>query len=129
MGDQRVLSLKTCANSVLQSMTYGKSIMSQNIYQMFTDDPVEYNMKHLKTQLFMILITLLRDKGWTQAVAAKHLKVTGPRISNLFSGHLEKFSIDTLLEMLVRTGYKVDATFNPENVDQPLVMSLKKATL
>jgi predicted XRE-type DNA-binding protein len=101
--------------------------MSQNLFELLTDDPVEYNMKHLKTQLFMVLITLIRDKGWTQAKAAEELKVTQPRMSNLFKGYLDKFSIDTILEMLVRSGYKLDADFNPENENLPLVMNLKKA--
>lgn len=103
--------------------------MSQNIFELFTDDPVEYNMKHLKTQLFMTLITLIRQKGWSQAAAANELCVSAPRMSNLFKGYLEKFSIDTLLEMLVRIGYKLDADFDPENSAQPLVMNLKKAML
>lgn len=103
--------------------------MSQNLFELFTADPVEYNMKHLKTQLFMTLITLIRENEWTQAVAAKKLQVSAPRMSNLFKGYLEKFSIDTLLEMLVRIGYKVDADFNPENSAQPLVINVKKATL
>lgn len=103
--------------------------MSQNLFALFTDDPVEYNMQHLKTQLFTVLITLIRQKDWTQAAAAQELKISAPRMSNLFKGHLEKFSIDTLLEMLVRIGYKLDADFNPANPDQPLVMNLKKAML
>lgn len=103
--------------------------MSQNLFALFTDDPVEYNMKNLKTQLFMTLIALIRENEWTQADAAKRLNISAPRMSNLFKGYLEKFSIDTLLEMLVRIGYKIEADFNPENKAKPLVMSLKKATL
>jgi predicted XRE-type DNA-binding protein len=103
--------------------------MSQNLYEAFSTDPVEFNMKHLKTQLFVTLITLIREKEWTQKDAAKKLHVSAPRMSNLFKGYLDKFSIDTLLEMLVRIGYKVDADFNPENKFQPFVMNIKKATL
>ncbi|MDD0979778.1 helix-turn-helix domain-containing protein [Pseudomonas shahriarae] len=103
--------------------------MTQNLFELFTDDPVEYNLQHLKTQLFMVLITLIRQKSWNQATAAQHLNVTTPRMSNLFKGHLDKFSIDALLQMLVRIGYKLDADFDPENKAQPLVMNLKKAML
>ncbi|WP_455927057.1 helix-turn-helix domain-containing protein [Pseudomonas capeferrum] len=103
--------------------------MSQNLFELFTDDPVEFNMKHLKTQLFMVLIALIRQKGWNQATAAHELSITKPRMSNLFKGYLEKFSIDALLQMLVRIGYKVDADFDPENSARPLVMNLKKAML
>lgn len=100
--------------------------MSQNIFQLFSDDPVEFNLKHLKSQLFMALIKLIRERGMSQAEAAQLLKISQPRVSNLFKGHLEKFSIDGLLEMLVRLGYKVETTFNSDNVAQPLVMSLSK---
>ncbi|NWA06781.1 helix-turn-helix domain-containing protein [Pseudomonas gingeri] len=103
--------------------------MSQNIFELFTADPVEFNMKYLKTQLFMVLIALIKQKGWNQATAAHELSITKPRMSNLFKGYLEKFSIDALLEMLVRIGYKVDADFDPENTARPLVVNLKKAML
>jgi predicted XRE-type DNA-binding protein len=101
--------------------------MSQNLFELFTDDPVEYNMKHFKTQLLMVLIQLIRAKGWTQAEAARELKVGKSRMSNLFTGKLERFSVDTLLEMLVRSGYKLDADFDPTNVKVPLIINLKKS--
>lgn len=101
--------------------------MSKNLYERFADNPVEYNMKHLKTQLFMALITLIRENDWTQAHAAKELNISAPRMSNLFKGYLDKFSIDALIEMLVRTGYKLDADFDPRNSERPLVLNLKKA--
>lgn len=103
--------------------------MNQNVYEMFTTDPVEYNMKHLKIQLYAALKKLILEKGWSQTEAAQALNVSSPRMSNLFKGYLEKFSIDALLEMLVRVGYKLDVDFNPENRNQPLVMNVKKATL
>ena len=102
--------------------------MNQNLYERFTDDPVKYNMQHLKTQLFIALITLIRDNDWNQAQAAKALQVSAPRMSNLFKGYLDKFSIDALIEMLVRTGYKLDADFNPRNDERPLMLSLKRAS-
>ncbi|QHC92602.1 helix-turn-helix domain-containing protein [Pseudomonas chlororaphis] len=103
--------------------------MSQNLFEKFTTDCVEYNMKHLKTQLFMVLLQMIRQKGWSQSAAAEHLQVSAPRMSNLCNGYLEKFSIDMLMTMLVRIGYKLDADYNPENADQPLVMNVKKAML
>lgn len=103
--------------------------MNQNIFEALSNDPVQYNMWSLKSKLVMVLVNLIRQKGWTQAAAAKELQVSAPRMSNLFKGHLDKFSIDTLLEMLVRVGYKLDASFDPEDVKQPLEMTLKKAML
>ncbi|GKQ31218.1 MULTISPECIES: helix-turn-helix domain-containing protein [Pseudomonas syringae group] len=86
-------------------------------------------MKHLKVQLFAALTKLIRENGWTQTEAAQALNISSPRMSNLFKGYLEKFSIDALIEMLVRIGYKLDVDFNPDNRQQPLTMNVKKATL
>ncbi|WP_240338123.1 helix-turn-helix domain-containing protein [Pseudomonas syringae] len=86
-------------------------------------------MKHLKVQLFAALTKLIRENGWTQTEAAQALNISSPRMSNLFKGYLEKFSIDALIEMLVRIGYKLDVDFNPDNRQQPLTMNVKKAML
>lgn len=102
---------------------------SQNIFEMLSDDPVEFNLKSLKAMLAIALVTLIRDQGWTQSVAAERLQVTQPRMSNLFRGRLEKFSIDALLGMLIRSGYKVESTFNPANAENPVSLEVKKAML
>lgn len=102
---------------------------NQNVFEAFTDDPVQFNMQSLKTKLLMVVIKLIRQKGWTQSTAAQELQVSQPRMSNLFKGQLSKFSIDTLLEMLVRLGYKLDADFDPTNDSVPLELTLKKAML
>jgi predicted XRE-type DNA-binding protein len=101
--------------------------MNQNVFKLITNDPVEYTVKHLKSQLLMALITSIRENGWTQATAAKVLNVSAPRVSNLFQGYLEKFSIEALVEMLVRVGYKLDADFDTQNDQRPLVLNLNKS--
>jgi predicted XRE-type DNA-binding protein len=44
----------------------------------------------------------------TQAQAAKLLKVTQPRISDLMRGEIGRFSLDTLVNMLADAGLEVD---------------------
>ena len=100
--------------------------MTQNLFAMVTEDPIESNIKHLKMSLFMMLTQRIRQKGWTQVVAAKELKITQPRMSNLFKGKLEKFSIDALLEMVVRSGYDFDVDVDSTNKASPLSFQLKK---
>ena len=77
----------------------------------------------------MVLVNLIRKQNWSQAEAARQLKVSQPRMSNLFKGQLDKFSIDTLLEMIMGIGYKLDMDFDPNNDDEPLELTLKKAML
>lgn len=49
----------------------------------------------------------IKGQNLTQAEAAKRFGVTQPRISNLLNGKFHLFSIDTLIEMLLRVGIKV----------------------
>ncbi|SPZ01719.1 Cro/CI family transcriptional regulator [Pseudomonas luteola] len=101
----------------------------KNSFELITKDPVTFNMLSLKSKLFMILVDLIRKEGWTQKAAAENLKVTQPRISNLLKGQLDKFSTETLLEMILSLGYKMDLSYKPGNQEQPLEMVLKKAML
>lgn len=98
--------------------------MSQNVYALFTDDPVVASLQDLKAKLAITIIADLRQRGLTQAEAAKLLKVSQPRVSNLLNTQLEKFSAETLLGMLVRLGYKMDFNFDPTNRTAPLNMAL-----
>jgi predicted XRE-type DNA-binding protein len=56
----------------------------------------------------MIEITKLIDaRGLSQAAAAKLLGVTQPRISDLVRGKIDRFSVDSLIEMLGHAGASV----------------------
>src|SRR5690349_332774 len=102
---------------------------SQNLYAMFSTDPVEYNMDALKAKLAIALVELVKDRKWNQTMAAEKLQITQPRMSNLVRGKLEKFSIDAILQMLVRVGYKLETTFDPKNHQEPLSLTVKRAVL
>jgi predicted XRE-type DNA-binding protein len=102
---------------------------TQNLFELFTADPVEANMQALKAKLAIAVVAMIRSKQWTQATASEQLKVTQPRMSNLFRGKLDKFSIDALFEMFLRVGYKVEADVDPKNDDMPFSIAMKKAML
>jgi predicted XRE-type DNA-binding protein len=65
--------------------------------------------EHLKVRsgLMIALIRLIRDRGLTQVRAAKLFGVSQPRVSDLVRGKIERFSIDTLVEMLGHAGAHV----------------------
>ncbi|WP_295573805.1 XRE family transcriptional regulator [uncultured Stenotrophomonas sp.] len=102
---------------------------SQNIFQMLSNDPVEFNIDSLKAKLAVALVSLCREQNLTQAAIAEKLQVSQPRVSNLFRGRLDKFSIDALLSMLIRSGYRIDSSFDPSNTVVPISMEVKKAVL
>lgn len=103
-----------------------------NHFELFSDDPAEFNKKDLKLRLTITLIQLIRARGWSQVVASQKLMVSQPRISNLMRGKIELFSIDALLEMIFRAGYSFDYLFDLPSEASPeprLELKLKKATL
>ncbi len=56
----------------------------------------------IRTDLMLQIARVLKTRGLTQARAARLLKVSQPRVSDLVRGRIELFSIDALVEMLTR---------------------------
>lgn len=70
------------------------------------------NLK-IRADLMIELAKLIEAQGLTQAAAARLLGVTQPRISDLIRGKIERFSIDTLIEMLGHAGAHVSFVITP----------------
>ena len=61
----------------------------------------------IRSELMTALRKCIQGEGWTQADAAKRLKVSQPRISDLTRGKISRFSLDTLVNMLTYAGMDV----------------------
>ncbi|MDY7095012.1 MAG: helix-turn-helix transcriptional regulator [Acidobacteriota bacterium] len=57
------------------------------------------NLK-VRSDLMIALAKLIDDRGLTQTAAAGLRDVTQPRISDLVLGKIDRFSVDSLIEML-----------------------------
>lgn len=68
----------------------------------FSEDEAE-NLK-IRADLMIELTKLIEAQSLTQAAAAELLGVTQPRISDLVRGKIDRFSVDTLIEMLGHAG-------------------------
>ena len=66
----------------------------------------------LRADLMVQIRRLIENRKLTQAAAAKMLGVTQPRVSDLVRGKIDLFSIDTLVDMLARTGIRVALTIH-----------------
>jgi predicted XRE-type DNA-binding protein len=64
------------------------------------------NLK-IRSDLMIELTRLIEEQGLTQAAAARLLGVTQPSVSDLVRGKIDRFSVDSLIEMLGRTGASV----------------------
>lgn len=61
----------------------------------------------MKEQLMAELATWIESHDLKQVEAARILMVSRPRVSDLVNRKAAKFTIDTLIEMLLRAGKKV----------------------
>jgi predicted XRE-type DNA-binding protein len=67
----------------------------------------------IRSDLMIRLSRLIEARGLTQAQAARLLGVTQPRISDLVRGKIDRFSGDSLIELLGLTGARIDIVVKP----------------
>ena len=81
---------------------------SGNVFADLGFSPAEARNLHVRSQMMNALRIYIEKHELTQATAAKQLKVTQPRISDLMRGKINRFSLDTLVNMLTDAGLDVD---------------------
>jgi predicted XRE-type DNA-binding protein len=79
----------------------------------FSEDEAE-NLK-IRADLMIELTKLIERQELTQATAAKLLGVTQPRVSDLVRGKIDRFSVDSLIEMLGHAGASVSVVVTPRS--------------
>ncbi|MBZ5526185.1 MAG: helix-turn-helix domain-containing protein [Acidobacteriia bacterium] len=95
--------------------TTGKTITkgSGNVFADLGFSPAKSRNLRLRSQMMTALRKFIEKEGLTQADAAKRLKVSQPRISDLTRGKISRFSLDTLVNMLTDAGLEVDFRIKP----------------
>lgn len=81
---------------------------SGNVFEDLGFDAAESENLKLRSQLMRELETLIRDKRLTQSDAAELLGIQRSRVSDLVRGKIDRFSIDTLVKLLAKTGRHVE---------------------
>ncbi|WP_103028540.1 helix-turn-helix domain-containing protein [Salinibacter altiplanensis] len=79
------------------------------------------NLK-VRARLMVRLRRFIKEHGMTQDEAADFFGVNQPRISDLVNKKIEKFSIDTLINMLTQAGVGVNVDFDdtePSSAENP----------
>ena len=82
----------------------------------FTDlgfSPAESRNLRIRSEMMTALRRFIVKEGLTRADAAKRMKVSQPRISDLTRGKISRFSLDTLVNMLTDAGLEVDVRIKP----------------
>ena len=69
-------------------------------------DEAEARVLQMRADLMAALREHIKERGWTQARAAKELGVTQPRVCALVKGAWRDFSADMLLTLAARVGLR-----------------------
>jgi predicted XRE-type DNA-binding protein len=86
---------------------------SGNVFADLGFSPAESRNLHIRAQMITALRKFIEKEGLTQADAAKRLRVSQPRVSDLTRGKISRFSLDTLVNMLTDAGLSVDLRIKP----------------
>jgi predicted XRE-type DNA-binding protein len=79
-----------------------------NVWEVLGESREDAANLHPRAELMLAIKNHIKASGWTQKEAAKRLGVKQPRISELFNGKIDLFSIDQLVNFLSRLGLRVD---------------------
>lgn len=71
-----------------------------------THDNATASKMAMKMDLSIMLSNLIKEQGWTQVEAAENLNVKQSRISDLKNAKIEKFTIDSMFDMLDALGFR-----------------------
>lgn len=80
---------------------------SDNVFADLGFDPEEALNLKLRSQLMMEIDRFIQDRRMTQQQAAELLGIRQSRVSDLVRGKIDRFSVDTLISLLGKTGRSV----------------------
>lgn len=75
--------------------------------------PAQSRNLRIRSEMVTALRKFIEKQGLTQAEAARRLKMSQPRISDLKRGKISRFPIDTLVDMLFEAGLQVAVRIKP----------------
>lgn len=84
-----------------------------NVFRDLGFSPEEAEHLRIRSDLMITLQKLIASRRLKQAEAAKILRVTQPRVSDLLRGRIDLFSTDALIDMLARLGVRMKLVLKP----------------
>lgn len=79
-----------------------------NVFEDIGFPPDEARNLKIRSYLMIAVERLMEERSLTQAEAAALMGTSQPRISDLVRGHIEQFTIDSLVNMLANAGVPVE---------------------
>jgi len=78
-----------------------------SVWDALEDSPAEAANMRLRSELMIAIRQAVADWSTTQAVSARRLEVTQPRLNDLLRGRINNFSLDALTVLAARAGLGV----------------------
>ena len=79
-----------------------------SVWDAIEETPAAAENLKLRSALMIALKEQIERRGWSQAEAARRFGVTQPRVSDLMRGKIDLFGLDTLVNMAVAAGLRVE---------------------
>ena len=84
-----------------------KSQKFENVWEALEDDPNMVASLTARSELMIAIELTVKQWKLTQAAAAKRLGLTQPRLNDLLRGHIDRFSLDALMNIATHAGLRV----------------------
>jgi predicted XRE-type DNA-binding protein len=105
---------KTCKAKIRNGVTFIEG--SDNIFRDLGFSENEAVNLLVRSQLMMEIKDEIGKRKLTQAEAAKILGVGQPRVSDLYNGKIGRFTVDALMNWLVKFGKRITITVDDSEV-------------
>jgi len=79
----------------------------ESVWDAISDAPEQAANLRARAELMQRIAAIVKESGWTQAEAAKHFRVTQPRINDLLHECVSRFSLDGLVNIAKAIGRRV----------------------
>ena len=79
-----------------------------SVWDALIEDKAEAKNLQVRSDFMIAITEYIKDNNFTQKDAAELLKISQPRISDIVNGKIDRFTIDTLLNMLTLAGIEVE---------------------
>jgi len=78
-----------------------------NVFDALGFDKEESQSLRIRSELILQIKDISKDHGYSQHDLSKILDVPQPRVSELMTGKIEKFSTDKLINFLSKMGHRI----------------------
>ena len=91
-----------------------------NIFDAITKNPEEAADLEFRADLMLVLRDFFREQGAAQAQIGQMLGIPQPRVSELMTGKVDKFSSDKLIGFLAKMGIRFKPATVPATRSKPM---------